>query len=226
MVKSRKQRGRGYSVSPANMVSVGNPVYQAYSGAGKDCSGEAVRPGWISSGGKRRRGGALGVAPIALPGDANLAAPAAPALRAQNDTHMGPAIALRAQNGGRYGSDLGAPLDPNQAIGMSSYAPIQHVPCEASRAGMHGGAASLGQDTAIYRAPTAGYGHGFETYPGTSAVGGLMINTPYEARASNPACHTTGGRRKSQKQRKSQRKQRKQRKSQRKQRKSQRKQRK
>jgi hypothetical protein len=58
---------------------------------------------------------------------------------------------------------------------------------------MHGGASLGGADIA-YHAPTAGHGPRFETYPG-GAVGGLMINVPYDARSMNPACTTTGGKR-------------------------------
>lgn len=67
MRRSRRSSGGGYSVSPSNFVSVGNPIYQQYSGPGKDCvADEAVRPSFLSmfpgslgvsgmAGGKRRK---------------------------------------------------------------------------------------------------------------------------------------------------------------------------
>lgn len=49
MRRSRRSRGGGYSVSPSNFVSVGNPIYQQYSGPGKDCVADAaVRPSFLS----------------------------------------------------------------------------------------------------------------------------------------------------------------------------------
>lgn len=48
-------------------------------------------------------------------------------------------------------------------------------------------------DSMRYYAPTAGYGHSFETMRAPSAVGGLMIEAPYSARAFNQACIKTGG---------------------------------
>ena len=38
--------------------------------------------------------------------------------------------AARAQTGGRYGME-GSPLSPNNGVGMSGYAPIGRIPCEA-----------------------------------------------------------------------------------------------
>jgi hypothetical protein len=67
MRRSRRSSGGGYSVSPSNFVSVGNPIYQQYSGPGKDCVADAVvRPSFMSmfpgslgvsgmAGGKRRK---------------------------------------------------------------------------------------------------------------------------------------------------------------------------
>jgi len=101
------------------------------------------------------------------------------------------------QKGGRYESNPGALLDGGSDIGMKSYAGAHRIACEGSSTNslnMHGGGgvAVGAADSMRYNAPTAGYGHGFETLPG-SAVGGLMINTPYDARAFNSACTKTGG---------------------------------
>jgi len=109
------------------------------------------------------------------------------------------------QTGGRYESSLGAPLDPHQAIGMSSYAPIKSIACEGAHSNSMNtgtgmiqrpmlGGAMLASPLEL-RMPTAGYSHQFQTLGGTSAVGGLMLNVPADARASNPACSTTGGKR-------------------------------
>jgi hypothetical protein len=101
------------------------------------------------------------------------------------------------QKGGRYESNPGALLGGDNAIGMSSYSSVNPIACErgsTNSLNMHGGGgvAVGAADSMRYNAPTAGYGHGFETLPG-SAVGGLMINTPYDARAFNSACTKTGG---------------------------------
>jgi hypothetical protein len=51
-------------------------------------------------------------------------------------------------------------------------------------------------DMMKYEAPTAGYGHAFQTFKAPSPVPALMLNTPYDARAFNQACIKTGGARK------------------------------
>ena len=59
---------------------------------------------------------------------------------------------------------------------------------------MKGGNYFAGQvDAMRYYAPTAGYSHKMETYPAPSPVPGLMLNTPYDAKAFNQACIKTGG---------------------------------
>lgn len=197
---SRRSRGGGYSVTPSSMISPGNVVYSQYDGAGKDCV-SAPSPSIMTRlssmfGGKRRsrrRGGYVPQA-AALP---EVGAPF------QAPAPVVPVAPVAKQAGGRYGVDLSHSLGH---IGMSSYAPIQHVPCEHSRH-MSGGFQAA--DMMQIRAPTAGYGHGFEAFPGTSSVGGLMTTTPYDARASNPACHTTGGKRHSYGKRRTQKKTRK-----------------
>jgi hypothetical protein len=47
-----------------------------------------------------------------------------------------------------------------------------------------------------YYAPTAGYRNDFMTFRAPSAVPGLTIQTPYDAKAFNQACIKTGGSRK------------------------------
>lgn len=229
MRRSRRSSGGGYSVSPSNFVSVGNPIYQQNSGPGKDCVADsAAHPSFLSKlsgslgvsgmlGGKRRnkrrsmRGGTrLAVASFENPVGDMLAAPPAPQVSAPgvepHDVQDVPSAAQAPkQTGGRYESSLGAPLDPLSAIGMSSYAPIQSIKCEGAHANSMNtgtgmiqrpmlGGAMLASPLEL-RMPTGGYSHQFETYGGSSAVGGLMINVPVDARASNPACKTTGGRR-------------------------------
>jgi hypothetical protein len=219
MAGSNKKRGGGWSLDPSKMVSVGNLENMAYTGAGKDCmSNSFVRPGFISghsgsgmpgmSGGKRRgskhrgskhrgskrRGGAL------LLGSPFTSAPGVSA----------PGIPLHPQKGGRYESNPGALLDGGSDMGMKSYSMAASIGCERGTTNslnmgtgstMRGGAQLMGAptvsvgaaDSMRYNAPTAGYGHGFQTFPGASAVGGLMLNTPYDARGYNPACSKTGG---------------------------------
>ena len=48
-------------------------------------------------------------------------------------------------------------------------------------------------DSMRYYAPTAGYRNDFMTFQAPSAVPGLTIQTPYDARAFNQACIKTGG---------------------------------
>jgi len=56
-------------------------------------------------------------------------------------------------------------------------------------------------DSMRYYAPTAGYRNDFETMRAPSAVPGLTIQTPYDARAFNQACVKTGGSRRKRKSR-------------------------
>jgi hypothetical protein len=99
--------------------------------------------------------------------------------------------------GGRYETNPGA-LISGSDIGMSSYSGVNSIACErgtVNSLNMRGGAdVTVGAaDSMRLYAPTAGYGHQFETMKAPSAVGGLMLNTPYDARAFNPACTKTGG---------------------------------
>ena len=54
-------------------------------------------------------------------------------------------------------------------------------------------------DSMRYYAPTAGYRNDFMTFQAPSAVPGLTIQTPYDAKAFNQACIKTGGSRKNRK---------------------------
>ena len=119
------------------------------------------------------------------------------------------------QNGGRYGFFPGeGPLNPVNGVGITP-APFGRIPCEAGIPNplnpnpnniqnittapaqppyMKGGNYFAGQvDAMRYYAPTAGYSHKMETYSAPSPVPGLMLNTPYDAKAFNPACIKTGG---------------------------------
>ena len=142
-----------------------------------------------------RGGYQLGVAPLDVPSYASssVGAPGMPHHVAQGagQTVEQGAGQAAPQKGGRYESNPGALLS-GSAIGMNSYSSVHPIDCErgtTNSLNMRGGAA----DSMRLYAPTAGYGHGFETYPGTNAVGGLMMNMPYDARAANPACSKTGG---------------------------------
>ena len=244
MRRSRRSSGGGYSVSPSNFVSVGNPIYQQYSGEGKDCVADAaIRPSFMSmfsgvsgmAGGKRskykrrsmRGGTQLSVASFENPVGDMLSAPAqvpaqvsapgvathsvntatppldpsSPALPTLDTSQASQAV----QTGGSYESNLGALLDPIGGIGMSGHAPISRIACEGAHSNSMNtgtgmiqrpmlGGAMLASPLEL-RMPTAGYSHQFQTLGGTSAVGGLMLNVPVDGRASNPACGTTGGKR-------------------------------
>jgi hypothetical protein len=123
--------------------------------------------------------------------------------------------------GGRYGffPELG-PLNPNNGVGIAP-APFGRIPCETGTYNplnpnpnnvqglstaplqppyvtMKGGAqfpvVTVGAvDSMRYEAPTAGYRNDFQTFSAPSPVPGLMIQTPYDAKAFNPACIKTGG---------------------------------
>lgn len=127
---------------------------------------------------------------------------------------------LLKQAGGRYGMfpEMG-PLNPSNGVGVSP-APFGRIPCEigsvnplnpnpnnvqslstapnvppyVTRGGSQIPEIRVGEADAmrIYM-PTGGYGHKMEAFPPGSAVPGLMINTPYDARAFNQACLKTGG---------------------------------
>ena len=64
-------------------------------------------------------------------------------------------------------------------------------------------------DSMRYYAPTAGYRNDFMTFRAPSAVPGLTIQTPYDARAFNQACIKTGGKRNTRRKRSTRRKHRK-----------------
>ena len=92
------------------------------------------------------------------------------------------------------------PLNPDpKGIQTMTTLPMRSEPMRgganlASSAMPYGGGVFVGSpDSRAYYAPTAGYGHAFETYRAPSPVPGLMTNTPYEARAFNQACIKTGG---------------------------------
>lgn len=215
MPKHRKSRGGGFTTQLTNMINPGNPVFQQYDGAGKDCVGEVVRPGYMDmysskglpglSGGRRQRhNGGTVLHPayvenygVSAPGVVPVATPAVPT----------PSSAAPTQKGGRYEVTPG--FYNSAAIGASSYAPIGRIPCEASatavptRGGKRSsrrrrtrGGVNMGEvGSMAYNAPTAGYRNDFEAFSAGSAVPGLMLQVPYDARAGNPACATTGGKR-------------------------------
>ena len=122
----------------------------------------------------------------------------------------------RRQQGGGYGTDVAAVTG-----GPNPFAPIYRTGCEGGsintlppsiQATQRGGRRRKqsggvgGIDSAFYRAPTAGYGNQASTWVSSSGSPSLL-QTPYEARAMNPACLTTGGgRRRSTKRRNTKRK--------------------
>jgi len=221
--RNRRTEGGGWSLDPSKFVSAGYLENTAYTGTGKDCADTSfARPGHISghtpsgmpgmSGGRRKarrsqrkRGGyQLAVAPMDPPSYF-------PSTSGAGGTVGAPGVPQHAvQKGGRYEMNPGSLLSNGSDIGMSSYSVTSSIGCERGSTNslnmgtgstMRGGAQLAGAPTVAVGAadsmriysPTAGYGHGFQTFPGTSAVGGLMLNTPYDARAYNPACSKTGG---------------------------------
>jgi hypothetical protein len=77
----------------------------------------------------------------------------------------------------------GGPAPTN--VGSSGYSAANFPTVEVGRA-----------DSMRYYAPTAGYRNDFMTFRAPSAVPGLTIQTPYDAKAFNQACIKTGGSRK------------------------------
>lgn len=91
-------------------------------------------------------------------------------------------------------------LNPNpRGIQTMSTLPMRSPPMTgganlAHSAMPYGGGVFVGaSDSKAYYAPTAGYGHAFETYRAPSPVPGLMTNIPVQARSFNQACIKTGG---------------------------------
>ncbi len=120
-----------------------------------------------------------------------------------------------AQSGGRYTMDLGGAV-----LGTNVFTPVTRIACEGStpnplNPGPHtpstqppllrGGGARRrrqsggvgGVDSAAYYAPTAGYTNEASKWVSSTGTPSLL-QTPYDARAMNPACLKTagGGRRK------------------------------
>jgi hypothetical protein len=137
---------------------------------------------------------------------ANLAAPKQAGGRYGSFPNMGP---LNPENGvgttpgpfGRIPCESGTfnPLNPDpRGIQTMNTAPL--TPPYVSRGGASGFSSAnfptvqVGQaDSMRYYAPTAGYRNDFNTFRAPSPVPGLMIQTPYDARAFNQACIKTGG---------------------------------
>ena len=92
---------------------------------------------------------------------------------------------MNTMRGGSNANMLGSPVEGGSGYSAANF-PVVQV-----------GAA----DSMRYYAPTAGYGHAFQTFRAPSPVPALMLNTQYDARAFNPACIKTGGSRKKQKKR-------------------------
>lgn len=131
-----------------------------------------------------------------------------------------PVFNSQKQNGGRYGFFPGlGPLNPINGVGVTP-APFGRIPCESgtynplnpnpngiqtmttapltppyvTRGGANFPVVNVGQvDSMRYNAPTAGYRNDFMTFGAPSAVPGLTIQTPYDAKSFNQACIKTGG---------------------------------
>lgn len=67
---------------------------------------------------------------------------------------------------------------------------LGYAPVSAAQTVSAGDAGSM-----AYYAPTAGYRNDFEALPSGGAVPGLTLQIPYDARAGNPACGMSGGKR-------------------------------
>lgn len=102
------------------------------------------------------------------------------------------------QRGGRYGFDLGAPLNPSAGPGFGGIPQVMRIPCEAAVSNplnpvQMGGVGGI--DSAFYAARTAGYTNTPSTWVGSTGSPSLLQN-PVDARVTPPVCLKTGGGRK------------------------------
>ena len=219
----RRSRVRGGGWSMGSMITPGSYEYTKYAGAGMDCAGSPVRPGFLQhvsgaglpygmSGGKRSRSRrsrrsarhhsarrlrsrkSRGGAAAASTYDYNMIARSTPGFPTPPGAHT-------AQKGGRYEMTMG-PLLPGSDIGMRGMGMAARIPCEQgtmNSLNQRGGAFPAVQvgaaDMMRYQAPTAGYSNQMVPFPSGGAVAGMMTQIPYEARSMNSACLTTGGKR-------------------------------
>jgi hypothetical protein len=113
----------------------------------------------------------------------------------------------RQQKGGRYTLDVASTTG-----GPNPFVPVQRLGCEGGsintlppdalqqRGGKQRGASKRrrqsggvgGVDSAFYQAPTAGYGNEPSKWVSSTGTPSLL-QTPYDAKAYNPACLKTGG---------------------------------
>jgi hypothetical protein len=100
----------------------------------------------------------------------------------------------RRQRGGRYGFDLTSSATFGGTPWGSGIPQVMSIPCESARSNplnlQAGGVGGI--DSAFYSAPTAGYTNTPSTWVGSTGAPS-MLQTPYDAKAMNPACLTTGG---------------------------------
>jgi len=99
------------------------------------------------------------------------------------------------QRGGRYSFDLGPASQiaagPPWGAGIPQ---VMSIPCESARhnpLNLQAGGVG-GVDSAFYIAPTAGYTNNPSSWVASTGAP-VQIQTPYDARAMNPACLKTGG---------------------------------
>ncbi len=142
----RKSRGGGYSDIPNSntMINPGNIPHDQYSGAGKDCAGVPMRPGYLTSmspsglpglsglrGGRRRnkyKGGGASY-PVTNPKLPPVSSSLTPKPSYFPDT-TGKGGTVMNMAGGRYGFFPGdGPLNPINGVGTSP-APFSSIPCE------------------------------------------------------------------------------------------------
>lgn len=124
--------------------------------------------------------------------------------------------ALNANPGNVQGLTTAPPLPPyvtSNAPRMQGGATLMGAPTQVGSSGFSAAnfpVVRVGDaDSMRYYAPTAGYRNDFMTFRAPSAVPGLTIQTPYDARAFNQACIKTGGGKRNTRKRKTHRKHRK-----------------
>lgn len=152
--------------------------------------------------GAGQNGGRYGIFPGMGPLNAMNGVGTTPAQFGRIPCERGTFDALNANPGNVQGLTTAPPLPPyvtGNAQRMQGGAELTGAPTMVGSSGFSSAnfpVVRVGDaDSMRYYAPTAGYRNDFMTFRAPSAVPGLTLQTPYDARAFNQACIKTGGKR-------------------------------
>ena len=206
-----------------SMITPGVYENMKYAGAGTDCAGTPMRPGFLqstpsgyrASGGKRSGKRSTRRSRSARHHSARRlrsrksrgGAAAAASMYDYNIMRSTPGVPIHAgahtanQKGGRYEMLMG-PLVAGSAVGMSGPSMAHSISCEQripNPLNQRGGAFPAvhvgAADMMAYQAPNGGYSNQALPLPAGGASPGFLIQVPYAAGSMNRACLTTGGKR-------------------------------